>query len=122
MQSGGRGDVMCGKRGKVFYKMGNLGDRSSTWCLGFGSVLENSWSCRPVCLSGVTAERMGVNVCINSFLIMYHHFCDCVLLLRLLHPFIDRVLSGVQNNNCCCRGKYVSVEHTLNTQRTVFIT
>lgn len=29
---------MCGKTGKVFYKMGNLGDRSSTWYLGFGCV------------------------------------------------------------------------------------
>lgn len=60
--------------------------------------------------------RMGVNVCINSFLIMYYHFCECVLLLRLPHPFIDRVLSEAQSNNCCCEGKYASVEDNLNTQ------
>lgn len=27
------------------------------------------------------------------FLIMYYYFCECVLLPRLLHPFIDRLLS-----------------------------
>lgn len=100
--------------------MGNLGDRSSTLCIDFGRVLK---------IAGLAArfafayfllllqlKYMGVNVSKYSFLMMYHHFCDCVLLLRLLRPFMDRVLSEAQNNNCCCRGKYVSVEHNLNTQ------
>lgn len=77
---------MCGKTGKVFYKMGNLGDKSSTSGLGF----ENRWS--HASLVG-SAECVGVNVCINSFLIMYYHCCQCVLLLTLLCPFTDRLLS-----------------------------
>jgi len=84
---------MCGKTGKVFYKMGNLGCRSSTWCLGSGSVFGNRRS-----FLIVTAECVGVNVCINSFLIMY---CECVLLLKALHPFTDRkpkIMCAVERN------------------------
>lgn len=85
MHTGGKKSGMCGKTGKVFYKMGNLGDRSSTRCVVSGSVHENKWSCSPDCSSGVTGECVGVNVCINSLLIMYYHFYECVLLSRLPH-------------------------------------
>lgn len=83
---------MCGKTRKVFDKMGHFGERSSTlWFRLLDKGISSS-----VCWSGAAAEYVGVIVCVNSFLIAYYHFCECVLLLRLLHPFIDRVLSEAQ--------------------------
>lgn len=95
--------------------MGNLGDRSSKLLLDSGSVLKIGDLVARFTYPILQPKYIGVNVCKYSFLMVYHLFCDCVLLLRLLHPFMDRVLSEAQNNNCCCRGKYVSVEHNLNT-------
>lgn len=40
-------------------------------------------------------------------------FQSCVLLLRLLYPFIDGVLSQVYSNNHCFGRKWLSVEYIL---------
>lgn len=93
----------CG--GKVFYKTGNyLGGRSSA--SGLCNLFFFTIACENVCEC----------VCMNSFLIMYYHSCECVLFSRLFCPFIEGVLSEARSNNCCCGGEYVSVEHNLNTQ------
>lgn len=83
---------MCGKPRKTLNKMGTLGQKCSTlvlWLLkiGVSHIRCRSWKC------GCEG--------INSFLskVMCYHFSCCVLLLRLLYPFIDGVLSQVYGNN-----------------------
>lgn len=87
-KEGGGVEVECvGRQERYFTRWVIYVREVQHWCLG---AFENRWSCSSVCSSGVATDYVGVNVCINSVLIVYYHFSECVLLLRLLHPSIYR--------------------------------
>lgn len=75
-KEGGGEEVECvGRQERYFTRWVIYVREVQHWCLG---AFENRWSCSSVCSSCVAADYVGVNVCINSFLIVYYHFSECV--------------------------------------------